>query len=38
LRFGYLGKWFPCVCESLKTKGETITLITLLYDSNFTLT
>jgi hypothetical protein len=31
LRFGYLGKWFPCVCESLNTKGETITLITLLY-------
>jgi hypothetical protein len=31
LRFGYLGKWSPCVCESLNTKGETITLITLLY-------
>jgi hypothetical protein len=27
LRFGYLGKWSPCVCESLNTKGETITLI-----------
>jgi hypothetical protein len=38
LRFGYLGKWSPCVCESLNTKGETITLVTLLYDSNFTLT
>ena len=24
-------KWSPCVCESLNTKGETITLITLLY-------
>jgi hypothetical protein len=22
LRFGYLGKWSPCVCESLNTKGE----------------
>jgi hypothetical protein len=43
LRFGYLGKWplveiwvpwkvVPCVCESLNTKGETITLIPLLYD------
>jgi hypothetical protein len=31
LRFGYLGKWSPCVCESLNTKGETITLIPLLY-------
>jgi hypothetical protein len=38
LRFGYLGKWSPCVYESLNTKGETITLVTLLYDSNFTLT
>jgi hypothetical protein len=38
LRFGYLGKWSPCVNESLNTKGETITLVTLLYDSNFTLT
>jgi hypothetical protein len=27
LRFGYLGKWSPCVYESLNTKGETITLI-----------
>jgi hypothetical protein len=31
LRFGYLGKWSPCVCESLNTKGETITLVPLLY-------
>jgi hypothetical protein len=31
LKFGYLGKWSPCVCESLKTKEETITLNTLLY-------
>jgi hypothetical protein len=38
LRFGYLGKWSPCVYESLNTKGKTITLVTLLYDSNFTLT
>jgi hypothetical protein len=27
LRFGYLGKWSPCVYESLNTKGETITLV-----------
>jgi hypothetical protein len=27
LRFGYLGKWSPCACESLSTKGETITLV-----------
>jgi hypothetical protein len=38
LRFGYLEKWSPCVYESLNKKGETITLVTLLYDSNFTLT
>jgi hypothetical protein len=31
LRFGYLGKWSPCVCESLNTKGETITLVLYLY-------
>jgi hypothetical protein len=31
LCFGYLGKRSPCVCESLNTKGETITLNTLLY-------
>jgi hypothetical protein len=31
MRFGYLGKWSPCVCESLNTKGEAITLNTLLY-------
>jgi hypothetical protein len=27
LRFGYQGKWSPCVCESLNTKGESITLM-----------
>jgi hypothetical protein len=27
LRFGYLGKWSPCVCESLNTKGESLTLM-----------
>ena len=31
LRFEYQGKWSPYVCESLNTKGETITLIPLLY-------
>jgi hypothetical protein len=27
LRFGYFGKWSPCVYESLNTEGETITLV-----------
>jgi hypothetical protein len=31
LRFGYLGKCSTCVCESLNTKGEIITLNTLFY-------
>jgi hypothetical protein len=31
LRFGYQGKWSPCVCESLNTKGESITLMLVLY-------
>jgi hypothetical protein len=31
LRFGYLGKWSPCVCESLNTKGEIFDPHLLLY-------
>jgi hypothetical protein len=31
LRFGYLGKWFACVCESLNTKGEIMYLVLCLY-------
>jgi hypothetical protein len=38
LRFGYLVKWFPCVCESLNTKGEMFDPHAITLCSNFTLT
>jgi hypothetical protein len=32
LRFGYPGKWSPCVCELLNTEGSTLYLV--LYTLN----
>jgi hypothetical protein len=29
LRFGYLGKWSPCVCELLNTSGKNFVPCTL---------
>jgi hypothetical protein len=38
LRFVYLGKWSPCVCELLNTSGKYYVLCALYFMSNFTLT
>jgi hypothetical protein len=38
LRFGYLGKWSPCGCGSLTTRGKYLTHYALYFMSNFTLT
>jgi hypothetical protein len=38
LRFGYLGKWSPCVYEPLNTSGKYFVLCTMYFMSNFTLT
>jgi hypothetical protein len=38
LRFGYLGKWPPCVCELLNTCGKYFVPCTMYLMSNFTFT
>jgi hypothetical protein len=38
LRFGYLGKWSPCVCEPLNISGKHFVPCTMYFMSNFTLT